>query len=86
MFPLAAALIAWRSHLGMSQQPRPLPFFPTILPAMLYNARMQRYPPLDHQYSLVHPSPGPCVLSLSQFQGAFVPLCSMSQLLPSLHF
>lgn len=65
MFSLAAALIAWRgSHLGTSQQSCPLPFLPSLPPAMLCNAWMQKCPSLDHQCSPVHPSPGPCMLSL----------------------
>lgn len=41
MFSLAAALIAKRGgHLGMSQQPHPLPFFPPLPPAMPCNAWM----------------------------------------------
>lgn len=77
MFSLTAALIAWRGgHLGMSQQPHPLPFFPPLPPAVLRNAWMQKYPSLGHQCSPVHPSPGPCVLSLP----ATVPRCLCASL------
>lgn len=72
MFPWLHSLLGRGSHVGMSQQPRPLPFFPPLLPAMLCNEWMQKYPSLDHQCSPVHPSPGLCVLSLHSSK---VPLC-----------
>lgn len=68
MFSLAAALIAWRGgHLGMSQEPRPLPFFPTLPPAVLCNAWMQKYPSLATSAAHCIPPQGwstPSVFSL----------------------